>query len=508
LAAAATLLLAPAVGLAEQSQLQFRRPDVGGKPAAKSNAPTVQFRTVRIAVPPTDSSAKPDVARRAPASSAVAPAQPAKVAVRPAAPSYVRDTQDAVVQAEFQQPGKPLHAAPRSAAGRAPASSPSRVVTTSAADARQASSVQRVSKPQLGPVAGDASMFGTIEQAGYFEGDSCVGDPACGICDSCCAEPVCGCAEPACGCEEPACGCEEPACGCDGEATCGCAEPSCGCVECGSCVGNPGPDYWCFPVCLPRIKELAFWAGPHGFKGPRDYIDGGPGDGNFGFQEGFNVGGRAPLIGFILPQLSYQAGYQAAQSRLSGTSGVDEDREQHFVTAGVFRRVRAGLQGGIVWDYVRDDLRLDEDFQQLRYEASLKSRAGREIGFWGASSLNSKEIGATTFETVDQYLGFARINFREGASMRIFGGATGDSEGLVGADFNCPLNTRWSVQGGFNYLIPDAPEGVEGAREESWNVAFNLVWHWGATAKSTNLNPYAPLFPMADNGWMFVDQVH
>jgi hypothetical protein len=297
-------------------------------------------------------------------------------------------------------------------------------------------------------------------------------------------------------------------CGCI-EESCGCAEPDCGIVECGSCVGNPGPDYWCFPVCLPRLKEMTIWGGAHGFKGPRDLIDGGPGDNNFGFQEGINAGGRAPLLGFIIPQLSYQLGYQAVQSRFSGTSDDDDgDRSQHFVTAGVFRRVRAGVQAGIVWDLMRDDLEMEEDFQQLRYEVSLKSRNGREVGFWGCSSTNAKEVDDIPFATVDQHCAFFRLNFRDGGSLRIWGGGTGDSEGIVGADFLAPLSRRWSVNTGFNYLIPDAVDGAQGAQEESWNVGLNLVWHWGGTAKAGHLNPHAPLFPVADNGWMFIDQDH
>ena len=90
--------------------------------------------------------------------------------------------------------------------------------------------------------------------------------------------------------------------------------------------------------------------------------------------------------------------------------------------------------------------------------------------------------------------------------MTAIGGATNDSEGVFGGDFIAPFNNRWAVQGGFNYLITDAAEGTIGSREESWNVGMNLVWFYGCTAKSGRNNPYAPLFPMADNGYMFIDQ--
>jgi hypothetical protein len=434
-----------------------------------------------------------------------------------------------VQQAEYQQPAKPLPAPtlPQSAAPVAKLSTPraaapnatsARKITTPAADLHAAPPVRTSAPTRLGPTVGGDSIGADVASAGYYEGQECVGgcDPGYSVCDSCCDEPACGCAEPVCGCAEPMCGCiepgcefVEPGCGCEIEESCGCAEPDCGMVGCGSCVGNPGPDYWCFPVCLPRLKEMTVWGGAHGFKGPRDLIDGGPGDNNFGFQEGFNMGGRAPLVSLILPQVSYQLGYQAVQSRLSGTSDDDDGhRSQHFVTGGLFRRVRSGVQFGVVWDLMRDDLEMEEDFQQLRYEVSLKSQGGREVGFWGCSNTNTKEVDDIPFETVDQHCMFFRLNFREGGSLRIFGGATNNSEGIVGADFLAPLSNRWSVNTGFNYLIPDAIDGPPGAQEESWNVGCNLVWHWGATAKAGNNNPHAPLFPVADNGWMFIDQVH
>jgi hypothetical protein len=315
-----------------------------------------------------------------------------------------------------------------------------------------------------------------------------------------------GCQCETCMCD-PGCGVYDPGCGM--EAGCGVADPSCGCAEpgCGSCVGIPGPDYWCIPVCFPRLKDLTLWGGVHGFRGPRDFIPNGQSNSNFGFQEGVNISGRAPLVGFLFPELSYQLGYQAFQSRLSGTISESDDRGQQFVTAGVFRRTQSGLQFGAVFDSMTDDLDEQIDLNQVRYEISLKTPRGRELGFWGASSTNDAVSDGVTFETVDQYCGFYRWNFKDGYQGRIWGGATGDGEGILGADFYAPLNDRWSVQTGFNYLIPDQNSGPDGVVEESWNLGINLVWHLGRTARKGCRSPFRPLLPVADNGWMFVDRV-
>ncbi len=337
-------------------------------------------------------------------------------------------------------------------------------------------------------------------------------EPGCGFAEpSCgCGEPSCGICEPGCGMYEPGCGVGEPGCGMY-EPGCGVAEPGCGTPGCGggvgsgSCVALPGSDYWCFPVCLPRFKDLSVWGGVQGFRGPRDFANG-RSDSNFGFHEGINISGRAPLVGLLFPQLSYQLGYQAVQSRLHGTATSTEDRSQQFVTAGLFRRVETGLQVGVAWDLLQDDLDNDIDLHQLRYEVSLKSPRGREVGFFGTTSTNDALAAGVLYETVDQYALFYRWAFGNGYESRLWGGATGDGEGLFGGEFYAPLSNRWSVQSGFNYLITDAADGLAGVSEESWNIGINLVWHLGQTAKRGCRSPYRPMFAVADNGWMFVDR--
>jgi hypothetical protein len=355
-------------------------------------------------------------------------------------------------------------------------------------------------QPYDGMVIHDPGYVGSEPGCGLYEAGCGIVEPDCGV-----YEPGCACGEPTCGILDAGCGLAEPGCGIvDGSA--------CGDVVCGSCVGQPGPDYWCFPVCLPRFKELQLWAGVHGFKGPRDSPQfGGPSDGNFGFQEGVNLGGRMPLLGLVFPQLSYQLGYQAVQSQLAGTSdpapdGIGNDRSQHFITAGVFRRVQTGIQWGVVWDMLSDDFVADASFYQVRYEASIKSPRGREFGFLGMNHANSTEIDGVSFQTVDQFLFFYRWHFWHSGDGRLWGGFSDDSEGIFGGEFQVPLNNRWSLQTGFNYLITDQNAGRAGATEEAWNLGMNLVWHFGRTAKQMQHNPHRPLFQVADNGWMMIDQ--
>jgi hypothetical protein len=306
-------------------------------------------------------------------------------------------------------------------------------------------------------------------------------------------------------------GCES--CGPDG----GCG-PMCGdgvecCSTCGRddgldlCTVGPRDDDSCDTVRIrvPKFQEMMVFGGVHGFKGPFDRQRD---SGNFGFQEGFNVGAKLPFT-----ETGYQIGYQAAQSQLSGDAdtGITDSFAQHFFTTGVFRRSRDGFQGGAVWDLLLDERESSVAFSQIRGEFGFVDCGCHEIGFSGAIHLknnlffDTQSETTTAFQSVDQYLLYYRMHGARGGEGRVYGGLTDDADGLVGADFMLPLTDVWSLQPAFTYLIPRDNGGTIAAREEAWNVSINLVWHWRGHARSCHSSPYRPLFNVADNGYMIVD---
>ncbi len=203
---------------------------------------------------------------------------------------------------------------------------------------RQPRDDRQVASASYGRFADEPSLSGACDYCGsegacepgcgMMEAGCGMSEPGCGMMEAGCgmSEPGCGMIEAGCRMSEPGCGMMEAGCGMS-EPGCGIAEPGCGLAdECGSCVGPPVPEYWCFPVCLPRFKVLNFWIGVHSFRDMRDFVNADCGTANYGFQEGVNIGGRAPLIGRMFPQLGYQLGYQATQSRLSGTTTSSNSR--------------------------------------------------------------------------------------------------------------------------------------------------------------------------------------
>ncbi len=318
---------------------------------------------------------------------------------------------------------------------------------------------------QDGPYDGEVVYEdGVVPHAGCSD----CGDAACDVCDSCGS------------CESCAVDC--PTC-------CRVSHCDTGCND-------------CVPLCLPRLRYLDVFVGVHGFKGPRD-------DGirsNFGFQEGFNIAGRAPLLG--RGGVAYQFGYQAVQSQLSGDLVSSTIRRQNFVTAGLFRRTGVGVQGGVVFDYLDDDYGLDNDFTQIRAEVSLLGPRCGEFGFWTALRVSDrKQVNTNVFsQPINQYAFFYRRHFEHCGEGRIWGGFTENRDGLVGGDFLVPLGSEASLSTSFNYLVPRLNDPPLGVQQEAWNLGISLVWYPRRDARSSHSSPYRPLFNVADNGTMFLDQ--
>ncbi|WP_146527962.1 DUF6666 family protein [Novipirellula artificiosorum] len=380
-----------------------------------------------------------------------------------------------------------------------------------------------------------------VRQAGFYGGCDCQG-PVCDCSGATCgAEPVCGIEtqyiEPGCG-VEPMCG-FEPSCGYEatwgGEAVCGTEyfEPGCGAeMACGACGDycDGACDSVCnvqtFPIFLPLLRiqwcRFDFFAGVQGFKGPLSFAntDGTNGNdrvgsGSFGFYEGFNEGRSLKrLFGW---DLALQLGARATQSNLSGAEFTSEQRNQVFLTAGLFRRVDYGLQYGLVFDYLNDDWYFQSDLTQLRGELSWVSN---QCHVWGMqfmaglgddtsdtvvrNAAGSNVSSTITFEPTDQYRLFYRRLLHNAGSWDAFAGWTDQDDGLLGANLSLPLRQNLSLATGASFLIPNEGSNSGGNQEESWNISLGLIYRPGGPM---GCGRYCrPLFDVADNGSFMVDR--
>jgi hypothetical protein len=318
-----------------------------------------------------------------------------------------------------------------------------------------------------------------------------------GSCPTGCAGPCCGdgC-EPGCDCP---CGqpCGEPGCDC----------PSGNCKKDVLCIG-PGDDESCHIVQVrwPKWQEVVLFSGVQGFKGPYDRERD---SGNFGFNEGFNIGAKVPYCA-----LGYQFGYRATEDQLNGDidTGIKKEFVQSFVTAGLFHRQKEGLNFGVVWDALVDE-REQQNFHQIRSEVSVIGCGCHEFGFGATVGTNTHKLEDFNnpgtdliYQASDQYVLFYRLHGCNGGEGRIYAGVNNDSDGILGSDMLLPIGGCFSVSGNFSYLIPNQSNGTEGASHEAWNIGLGLVWHWDGQARKCFDNCYRPMFNVADNGILIVDQ--
>ena len=276
------------------------------------------------------------------------------------------------------------------------------------------------------------------------------------------------------------------------------------CAKAFDVYGGDGACDRCGGGCR-TLPTLSLWGGVHGFKGPTDFGR----NGNFGFQEGANwsssLGNHCPsLCGF-----SYQVGMNATESNFVGDQTVgrfhEGERDQAFFTAGVFHRaVCAGLQWGVVYDYLRDGYLENFELQQIRGEVSLVRQTGGEFGFWGAWGLGTDQWQGLTVEATDVYAFFYRKTFCNAGQARLWAGFTSNSDGLLGADVYIPLGESFALTSSFHYLIPEEGSEAGGSTHETWSLAMNLVWYFGRNP-CVHQSPNRPLMPVADNSYFLID---
>jgi len=222
--------------------------------------------------------------------------------------------------------------------------------------------------------------------------------------------------------------------------------------------------------------------------------------------------------------IGWQVGVRGVQSNFQQASVSDalgtfsgRSRQQVFVTTGFFTRAfeGRGLQGGAVYDYLSDSYFENVDVAQIRGELSYVW-GYHELGFWGAfSTLEQQGLFSPSGTsrgvagTVDLYTAFYRLHFGDANEARIWGGASGDGQGVIGTQIRAPMSRSLALEGMFTYLMPNKSQTVELSPLTSvtyapsdWNVAVNLVYYPAGRARRSLASPYRPLFDVADNGSM------
>jgi hypothetical protein len=262
--------------------------------------------------------------------------------------------------------------------------------------------------------------------------------------------------------------------------------------------------------CGPWLRGLSVFAGVDGFKGPLDRGT----NGNFGMNEGLNL---ARPLGDPWG-CGYQIGANFVQSDFSGAPTItmadqynlrSAFRKQYFATAGLFRRAGpcGGFQGGVAYDYLYDMYYQNTSLQQIRSESGYKINDDYEIGYYGVYGVATERVIDGRLDPTDMFIAYLRRSFENGGDGRLWAGATGQGDGLIGADLWVPLGRSFALENRINFMIPKEGRGDEGRSRESWGLVIQLVWYPGQNAKCQQQNPYRPIFNVADNSLFMVDRL-
>ncbi len=294
----------------------------------------------------------------------------------------------------------------------------------------------------------------------------------------------------------------------------GCGAPgneSGGCDQCDGpeCGQNCDFGYELFDGrCHRWLRDLSVFVGGDAFKGPLDHGT----NGNFGLNEGLNLAG--PLGDPWA--CGYQIGANFVQSNFSGAPTVSTPnytlfapcRRQTFVTAGIFRRsLCPGFQWGVAFDYLHDDYYEASDLKQLRSETGYVINDCYEVGYYGAYGVGTDRVIDGKLDPTDMFVLYLRRYFDTGGEGRLWGGATGNGDGLLGADLWLPLGQGFALENRINYMIPKQGTGTTAQPRESWGFVIQLVWYPGQNAACMKHNPFRALFNVADNSLFMVDRL-
>lgn len=230
-------------------------------------------------------------------------------------------------------------------------------------------------------------------------------------------------------------------------------------------------------------------------------------EGSFGFQEGFNFGSQLPSL--LSGQLGSQFGMRFIQSNLEGSTVSNTSRNQMFLTAGLFRRVDYGFQGGAVVDYFHQQWIERVDLLQVRGELSFLFSPVHELGFrFTENGRNSStrvtipSVGTTVTarsRTLDTYRFFARRRFGAcSASLaEVHLGTSNDGGVVLGMLLQNPLTGQLGLESSATYFSPKQST-ARPQNAEAWSLGIAIVWTPGR-AFGTNRDYNRPLFEVAGN---------
>ena len=144
----------------------------------------------------------------------------------------------------------------------------------------------------------------------------------------------------------------------------------------------------------------------------------------------------------------------------------------------------------MAFDYLHDDYYQMSDLMQVRSETGFVINDCYEIGYYGAYGVGTDRVIDGKLDPTDMFVVYLRRYFDTGGEGRLWGGATGNGDGLLGADLWLPLGKGFALENRINYMIPKQGTGATAQPRESWGFVIQLVWYPGQNAACMKHNPF------------------
>ena len=237
-------------------------------------------------------------------------------------------------------------------------------------------------------------------------------------------------------------------------------------------------------------------------------------DCSHGFYGGFNVG--IPLCKLTCGVFSGQIGVRSVQSNFDGGQFTADNRDQLFVTAGIYRRVDYGLQLGVVADILQERWFTETETVQIRGDIGWVYPSGSTLGFRTTQNVqddvSSGSFAGNNFTNLitasnDNYRFYYRHEAAAGGFGETYLGWTDSDQTIVGLDFDFPVTDRVGMQAGFTYFLnddnaPTTSNFLGGNVGEAYNLFVGFAFR--PRGRSHYRSYDRPLFAVADNGSMLI----
>ena len=174
------------------------------------------------------------------------------------------------------------------------------------------------------------------------------------------------------------------------------------------------------------------------------------------------------------------------------------------------------MQLGMVVDVLHEEWFTTDDVVQLRGDLGWVYPNGTTLGFRFAKGVQDADTSGVhdnvaftglIQQPIDHYRFYYKYDAPSGGTGGGYVGWSGDSQTVMGLDFDIPVAERVAVQAGFSYYL-----GEEGMPPGSLNVggnpndAFNIFVGMSFRPRGmSHYNSYhRPMFSVADNGSLMI----